>query len=85
MACHGNGFRGAGAPAPDLRESPLALNEDNFYAVAHDGASMQRGMPRFDMFSKEQVHALYIYLRATAREALGTRKATEGEAKGTRY
>jgi quinohemoprotein ethanol dehydrogenase len=85
MACHGNGFRGAGAPGPDLRESKLALNEKAFYAVVHDGALAQRGMPHFSMFTPDQVHALWIYLRATSREALGKREATEGKAEGTRY
>jgi quinohemoprotein ethanol dehydrogenase len=87
MACHGPGFRGAGAPGPDLRESQLALNEDNFYAVVHDGALASRGMPNFGTIGMEkpQIHALWMYLRASAREALGTRRATEGKAEGARF
>jgi len=87
MACHGPGFRAAGSPAPDLRESQLALDEDNFYAVVHDGALVQRGMPNFGVvgMQRPQIHALWMYLRATAREALGTRKATEGQVQGARY
>jgi quinohemoprotein ethanol dehydrogenase len=69
MACHGLAFHGAGSPAPDLRESQLALSEDAMYAVVHDGALMQRGMPRFEMFGKAQVHALWSLLRAEARAA----------------
>ena len=71
IACHGVGFKGAGSPAPDLRESQLALNEDAFYQVVHDGALMQRGMPRFDVFNRDQVHALWMTVRAASREALG--------------
>jgi quinohemoprotein ethanol dehydrogenase len=79
MACHGPGFRGAGSPGPDLRESQLALSEENVYAVVHDGALMQRGMPRFDMLGRDQIHSLYMYIRASAREALGTRKPIEDQ------
>ncbi|HEX7871603.1 MAG TPA: PQQ-dependent dehydrogenase, methanol/ethanol family [Sphingobium sp.] len=72
-ACHGMAFRGAGAPGPDLRESALALSEDAFYQVVQEGALSERGMPRFPL-GKPQIHNLWSYLRATAREALGTRK-----------
>lgn len=81
IACHGPGFEGAGAPAPDLRESHLALSEDAFWSVLHDGALMQNGMPRFDMLSRDQVHAIYQYLRAAAREALGRRDPSQDEPK----
>ena len=81
IACHGPDFRGAGSPAPDLRESQLALSEDNFWSVVHDGALMQRGMPRFDFLTRDQVHDLFMYLRAAAREALGMRKPAESPPK----
>ncbi len=79
MACHGPSFVGAGSPAPDLRESQAALSEDALWSVVHDGALMQRGMPRFAMLPRPQVHALYMYIRATAREALGRRKPIEDQ------
>ena len=72
-ACHGMAFKGAGAPGPDLRESALSLSEENFYQVVQEGALAERGMPRFPL-GKAQIHNIWSYLRATAREALGTRK-----------
>lgn len=76
-ACHGPNFQAAGSPAPDLRESQLALSEDALWSVVHDGTLMRAGMPRFEMLTRDQVHALYSYVRATAREALGTRKRVQ--------
>jgi hypothetical protein len=73
MACHGPNFEGAGSPGPDLRESKLALSEDAVWAVVNSGSLMSRGMPRFDMLTKPQVHALYVAIRAGAREALGVK------------
>jgi quinohemoprotein ethanol dehydrogenase len=77
FACHGPAFNGTGSPGPDLRESKLALSEDAVWSVLHDGALMQRGMPRFDMFTRDHVHELYMYIRAAAREALGTGKPVQ--------
>jgi quinohemoprotein ethanol dehydrogenase len=82
FACHGPGFRAAGSPGPDLRESQTALDEEAVYTIVHDGALMQRGMPQF-AFTHDQIHSLYMYIRASAREAMGTRAATEGVPKGT--
>ncbi len=72
-ACHGMNFRSGGAPGPDLRESALALSEENLWNVVHDGTLLERGMPKFP-FSRQQVHQLWSALRAASREALGTRK-----------
>jgi quinohemoprotein ethanol dehydrogenase len=72
--CHGLDAVSAGAPGPDLRESALAVNRDAFRQVVFDGASLPRGMPRFEMLSEEELRQLYAYVRSTAREALGTRK-----------
>jgi quinohemoprotein ethanol dehydrogenase len=63
----------AGAPAPDLRESAIALDPRSFRAVVHDGALLQRGMPRFEMFSNAQVDELYAYIRSRARVAFESR------------
>jgi len=75
--CHGRYLASAGAPAPDLRESQIALNPDSFWAVVHDGGLIQRGMPRFETFTRAQVMQLYAYIRAGAREAIGTRKLNQ--------
>jgi quinohemoprotein ethanol dehydrogenase len=72
--CHGKELVGAGGPAPDLRESALALNFDTFWTVVHDGALMSKGMPKFS-FSREQVQALHAYIRQGAREALAAQPA----------
>ena len=68
--CHGRDVVSAGAPAPDLRESATALNYQSFRAVVQDGALLQRGMPRFETFSAEQLNQIYAYIRARARKAL---------------
>ena len=73
IACHGIGLKAAGSPAPDLRESQVALTKEGLWAVVHDGALADHGMPQFD-FTEGQVNKLYAYIRASAREALGTRK-----------
>jgi quinohemoprotein ethanol dehydrogenase len=69
-ACHGRDLVSAGAPGPDLRESRLALDPDAVWKVVHDGALLERGMPRFETFTREQVMQIYAYIRAGAREAL---------------
>lgn len=71
MACHGPNFQSAGTPGPDLRESKLALTEEGLWSVLHEGILMQRGMPRYEQLTRDQVHALYVTIRASAREALG--------------
>jgi quinohemoprotein ethanol dehydrogenase len=73
--CHGRYLASAGGPAPDLRESPIALNPDSFWAVLHDGVLIQRGMPRFETFTHEQVMQIYSYIRAGARQTIGARKS----------
>lgn len=83
-ACHGMKFKGAGAPAPDLRESALSLSEDAFTQVVRDGVLAQRGMPKFPL-PAEQIHGLWSYLRATAREELGTRKPDTSDNVPTRF
>jgi quinohemoprotein ethanol dehydrogenase len=73
MSCHGAGFRGAGAPGPDLRESAIALRLDTFTQMLREGR-MENGMPRFTWLTDTQIRQLHAYLRARAREALGLRK-----------
>ena len=59
----------AGGPAPDLRESPIPLDPDAFYAVVHDGAKMSLGMPQYAIFGKAQVEAVRQYIRSQAQKA----------------
>jgi quinohemoprotein ethanol dehydrogenase len=73
-ACHGKNLIGAGGPAPDLRESAVALDPQSFWSVLHDGALLPNGMPRFETLTREQVNQLYQYIRAGAREALSSAK-----------
>jgi quinohemoprotein ethanol dehydrogenase len=71
-ACHGRNLVGAGGPAPDLRESAIALNSEAFWSVVHDGALLAEGMPRFAAFDKTQIEGLRQYIRFGARGALKT-------------
>jgi quinohemoprotein ethanol dehydrogenase len=73
FVCHGRDAVSGGAPAPDLRESALALDLKSFKSVVHDGALLQQGMPQFDMLSDEQLNQLRAYIRSRARMALGSR------------
>jgi quinohemoprotein ethanol dehydrogenase len=75
--CHGRDLQSAGGPAPDLRESQLALNPDSFWAVVHDGVLLERGMPRFDTLTREQAMQIFAYIRSGARQALAANKAQD--------
>ena len=67
--CHGGGLQSSGAPGPDLRESAIALDKEAMWQVLHEGSLLSKGMPRFENFTREQVHQIYSYIRAKAREA----------------
>jgi quinohemoprotein ethanol dehydrogenase len=67
--CHGRDVISAGAPAPDLRESALALDQASFLQVVKDGALLPRGMPRYDFLSREQAIDIWHYVRREARAA----------------
>jgi quinohemoprotein ethanol dehydrogenase len=73
-ACHGIAFQATGTPGPDLRESAIALRLDTLTQLLRSGALMERGMPKFDKLTDEQIRQIHAYLRAKAREALGLRK-----------
>ena len=77
-ACHGLGLVSAGGPAPDLRESPIPLDADAFYAVVHDGAKLSKGMPGFAFFGKPQIEAIRQYIRAGQRAAAQTPAPAKG-------
>jgi quinohemoprotein ethanol dehydrogenase len=68
MGCHGRNAVGVGG-ATDLRESPVAFDRDALWSVLHDGALLERGMPRFATLSREQVMQIYSYVRTEARKA----------------
>jgi quinohemoprotein ethanol dehydrogenase len=65
--CHGRDLVASGGFAPDLRESPAALDPQTLWAIVHDGALMQYGMPRFEMLTRDQVRQIYAYIRSGAR------------------
>ena len=67
--CHGRDVISSGAPAPDLRESALALDPDTFRQIVKGGTLLERGMPRYDDLSDAQVSELYHYVRQEARRA----------------
>jgi quinohemoprotein ethanol dehydrogenase len=69
--CHGLNVVSAGAPAPDLRESAVALNRESLWSVVHDGVLLEQGMPRFDKLDATQLQQISAYIRARARDALG--------------
>lgn len=71
IACHGDNANSAGA-APDLRESRIALDMESFTAVVRDGALLQRGMPRYEQLSDEDLRQIHAFIRAKAREAVLT-------------
>ena len=78
--CHGLNLRSAGSPGPDLRESAIALSEKGVWAVVHEGTLLERGMPQYPTLGEPQVRQIYAYIRAGAREALGTRNPSAGSA-----
>ena len=79
-ACHGVGFHSPGTPGPDLRESSIALNLQTFGKLLKEGTLLERGMPRFEMLSDEEIRQLHSYIRARAREVLGQREASDAAA-----
>ncbi len=72
-SCHGAGFRAAGAPGPDLRESAIAVRLDTFTQLVREGR-LEKGMPNYTWLTEDQIRQLHSYVRARAREVLGKRK-----------
>ena len=77
-SCHGVGLQSTGTPGPDLRESAISLSLDTFNHLLKNGR-MEKGMPRFNTLTDEQIRQLHAYVRARAREALGIRKPADNE------
>jgi quinohemoprotein ethanol dehydrogenase len=68
--CHGINVVSSGAPAPDLRESGIALSRDSLWQVVHGGLLIERGMPAFEDLSRTDVDKIYNYIRHAARQAM---------------
>ncbi len=68
--CHGRLLVSAGAPAPDLRESAIALDWNSFRHVVRDGTLLPQLMPQFEQLPEVDLRAVYLYIRAGARAAL---------------
>jgi quinohemoprotein ethanol dehydrogenase len=64
--CHGGGAVAAGM-APDLRASPIPLQDQLFKQVVHGGAKIARGMPAYGRLTDEQLKGLQHYIRSRAR------------------
>ncbi len=82
--CHGRYLQSAGAPAPDLRESALALRWQSFLGVVRNGALQPKLMPRFQELPLPELRALFSYIRAGARRALTAAPATAASSACTR-
>jgi len=80
--CHGRDAISRGT-APDLRESPVALDFDAMWNVVHDGALMARGMPRYEFIPREDLRKIHAYVRERARAAKnGEAPAAQGTPSG---
>jgi quinohemoprotein ethanol dehydrogenase len=67
--CHGLNLISTGSPAPDLRESAIALRRESLWTVLHDGTLLPLGMPRFEALTETEVRQIHAYIRAGARAA----------------
>lgn len=68
LVCHGMNAIGGGA-APDLRYSPMIVNQDAFKSVVKDGALKLNGMPPSSHLTDDQLEQIRYYLRARAKQA----------------
>jgi quinohemoprotein ethanol dehydrogenase len=78
IGCHGRELEAAGGPGPDLRESGIAMDPEAFWSVLHDGALIERGMPRYSQLTREEAMAIRAYIRRSAREVLAAQKQAGG-------
>ncbi len=65
--CHGPAGT-AGGYAPDLRASPVMLNDKALHALVFDGARRELGMPNFKDITEEDLVAVQHYIRREARK-----------------
>lgn len=68
--CHGRLLVSAGSPAPDLRESAIALHWESLRAVVKDGTLVPKLMPRFEKLPDDQLRSVFMYIRSAARKVL---------------
>jgi len=67
--CHGIEMRNIASFARDLRESAVASTWDGFKSVVQGGTFFPLGMPKFEDLSEQDLRALHMYIRQSAREA----------------
>ncbi|CAN7586712.1 PQQ-dependent dehydrogenase, methanol/ethanol family [Phenylobacterium sp. LjRoot219] len=79
LVCHGMNAIGGGA-APDLRFSPLIVDQAAFREVVKNGALKPAGMPPSPQLSDEQVESIRYYLRGRAKQAPAEIEAVAGGA-----
>ena len=68
--CHGNGYGVAGGMAPDLRASPIPVDDKLFEDVVRGGSRTARGMPAYAHLSDRDLKALQHFIRWAARTGL---------------
>jgi len=71
--CHGAGGVSGGG-APDLRASGIAMDIEALSQVALEGRLIERGMPKFEEYSTDDLVAIQHFLRSKARKALSAAK-----------
>jgi quinohemoprotein ethanol dehydrogenase len=69
VSCHGIGVKSMGAPAPDLRESGIALDRVTFTEFLRSDVSAPKGMPSFPEIGDRDASDLFMYIRSSARNA----------------
>ena len=73
VLCHGRDARTVGGQAPDLRRSGIAMSPEALGAFLRQGSSTKYGMPAYPEITDDEVNALYMLIRASARESLAKR------------
>ncbi len=67
FSCHGANVVAKGM-APDLRASPIVLDQEAFALVVRKGAKMNMGMPAYEDLSEDDIKALMHFIRKKAHE-----------------
>jgi quinohemoprotein ethanol dehydrogenase len=77
MTCHGMQALAAGS-GPNLRTSPLILNDAAFRSVVKEGALVPAGMPRFPEMDDATLEAIRHYLRLRAQQYAAEKRTKPG-------
>ena len=72
--CHGMGVVSGGA-APDLRASPVVLDEGTFEVIVRGGRLTGKGMPAFPDLSDSELESIRHYIRQQAEAGLPEKQA----------